>query len=267
MFHTTAPRSVFEVSTPEEFRAMLNGDPITPKRKRTRGVSPPGFSLSRSEVVAIACDRLTPSPKIPVDFGNPKGVAEVIDELTDMKVDAILRCDYSVSEQIDAAISELRLGFRTRDRESFHHERVATLKDRLSEASEVLKQRTEFWNRREEKFAKKCANELSTLEERQADEIEDLTATWNEPKFRRRFAKKSSGLLNGLTIEKSLVILGDFGTAGEMRRRNHRLEQAEAGEKWEEMEAGFESARRQLLKAHEIEIKDLCTTTKHASRS
>jgi hypothetical protein len=174
-----------------------------------------------------------------------------------MRIDAMQRLEHPLCQRIDAAIASLRSGFRVRDRENFHHDRVAALELRLRDARAAIAQNAENCKRESEKLAAECAAEVRALEERHRIELEDFTGIWEGERTRRRFAKKSPALLNGLTIERKLALTGDFEAAESVRRRNLRLERDEVAGRASQMEGTFEVNRTMLLAEQDVEMRDL----------
>jgi hypothetical protein len=84
-----------------------------------------------------------------------------------------------------------------------------------------------------------------------------LEELWKEPRTTRKFSKKSSFLLNNLTIEKQMVLLGYFESATQMRKINAKTEKTEAALNYEALEGSFEYARDWLLIWQRDEKEDL----------
>jgi hypothetical protein len=237
---------------------LLGESPV--KRKvepRPRPPSPDGPSFSHERVMEIANDQIAKKPKITIDLNNARLVGDVIAELTDMKLEAMRRPDYVLAQRIETAIENLRLHFRTHDREGLHTERVSALDSRLKDAKTSTTQATDYWKTKMANFTRDCARELSALQERHNDEMIDLAALWDSAQTKRRFAKKSPSLLNALTIEKNLALVGDFQVAEQVRRINQRSEKVETNQRWAAMEGNFESAREQLLFEQNRERREL----------
>jgi hypothetical protein len=124
-------------------------------------------------------------------------------------------------------------------------------------AKAALSAGCEAWSRRESALAGESQRELQALSARHSDQLIALEDAWRGSRTARRFSKKSSHLLNSLKIEKSLVLIGDFDRAMEMRRINQRTEKAEEALGYGALEGGFEAARQQMLGDHRREIDEL----------
>jgi hypothetical protein len=246
------------VAVPESFRAMLAGDS---PRKATRAVLPasrnaPAFPrLPIEEIMALAEDQIRAQPRRHLDFTNARTVSDVISELNNLKIEAIQVLDYPRSARIGEAIERLRRGFRTNERENFYKERLALLKNRLADAKAAVAKRSEVWKDRKHSLERECQDERRVLEERQKEEVVRLNEVWRDPRTMRKFSKRSPHLLQTLTIEKSLALVGDLMTAEEVRKENRRAEKTEASANYEAMEDSYELARLRLLAEHEEQIK------------
>jgi hypothetical protein len=225
---------------------------LAPRRARD-----PAFAFTSEEIRAIVQDQLSPHPRRPVDFQNPRLVADVINELTNQKIDAIQNLDYPRSHHLSETIDRVRHSFRARDREAFHHERTTDLGSRLADAKAALADGVDGWRRRDQEFERECRDALRALDEEHEKELRQLEASYRDPRTVRRFSKKSTRLLNVLTIEKALVLIGDFVTAEEVRRINHRIEKAETVESYETLAESYEFMREQMIADHEDEKRHM----------
>jgi hypothetical protein len=83
------------------------------------------------------------SPKIL----TASGIADVIHALTDIQVQAMEDGNYTQVDQIRVIVSNLRTGYRNKDRADFHDSRLSLLNGKLSEAQGKLAelQKLSFW--------------------------------------------------------------------------------------------------------------------------
>lgn len=276
MFHTTAPKSRLQLPPPartptpeyarsidslEQFKSMLRGPP---KKKSTywkflRSKRQPESGLSYNEILAIAKNQLEKKPRRNPELDNPAVVADVVDVLGNMKVESVQECNYVKSKRISETIDRLRATYRNQDRMNFHNERVEGLKRRLDNIKDEVHVTTEQWKRRQDDLKYMSKEELAALDEKHEEQMRELEEGWQTSSKARKFAKKSSALLHNLTIEKHLVLTGDFDRAAEMRKINHKIEKNEIEAKSHDREVSFEQARQHLLNTQERERQDLLT--------
>jgi hypothetical protein len=239
---------------------MLKGDSTKKKTRVLRpfsGMQRTPVTWTSDEIAELALDLISKNPKQNIDMHNSTLVAEVLCELAILKIEAFQQSDYARAKQISGASDRLRAKFRVRDRDSLHCDRFSELEHRLAMAKAALSAGCEAWSRRESALAAESQRELQALSARHSDQLIALEDTWRGSRTARRFSKKSSHLLNSLKIEKSLVLIGDFDRAMEMRRINQRTEKAEEAVGYGALAGGFEAARQQMLADHRREIDEL----------
>jgi hypothetical protein len=190
-------------------------------------------------------------------IANINGVADVIDELTDMQLKGMQDQDYKRVRKIRDVISSLRTTFRDKDRKEFHETRVRDLKTRMHDAEQAVKECQEEWKAKESEFKQDCKQEQRDLDAKHDAELGEMTANWRDESWMRRFAKRSPMLLNQMVREKKMALLGDLWNVEVQMKMNKKSERIEVEERSGEYQSSFENARAQLLRIHEEEIQAL----------
>ena len=247
------------------FLEMLEGEEKQQKRMRRQSQrrlaamkeEPEPSSLSRSEILAIANEQLQKKPKKNRLLNNPSILADVIDELTNMKVRAMRKGDYEKAKLIGEVITRLRRDFRMNERIGLHKERASHLDSRLKTVKGEISAIHSEWKKRKLHMKFELRDELAAMDEKHDEQMKELEEAWKSPATQRKYTKKSPGLLQALTIEKHMVLTGEFDRAQQMRKRNQRSEKREAASNYEAMEEAFQAARKQLLETQETERNEL----------
>ena len=188
---------------------------------------------------------------------DPATIADVINELTNRRIQAMRECDYLKAMKFKEAADKVRTQFRTTDRENFYREYIRDIKDKLKEAKDALKETEQIWKDRIKQFKQSCKDEVEYVEKKQSEEMDDFEAYWRSDDAARRFSKKSPVLLSQLTMEKNLALTGDLMGAHRMQRTIKRSEQAEAIQKAAEMKQTFQVEQKNLMNKHDTEMEHL----------
>lgn len=259
---TPVPSFVTQQMAPLAFRQMIKGTSRSPKRsgsnlnykdvlyKKRQQES----LLSHEEIKTLAGNILAGKGK---KIDNPGTIADIVDELTNMKIDAMAEFNYKKSKQISDAITDLRMQFRIRDREAFQQERLEDLNKKINLAKDAIHQATQEWKQKKETFENICKSEQDEQEQRHFEDHQDLEDLWQQPKTIRKFSKKSPYLLQQLTIEKNLALVGNFTDAQAVQKINCRIEKFESEERTADMKDSFEFARERLIYDHAFEHQKL----------
>ena len=235
-------------------KTVLGFDSKKPKIKKMAIKQEDQTTLTRKEVVTLAED-LAKGKKKKVE--SPIVIADVIDELSDMKLETMQAGEYTKTVKIGNLINTLRRNYRLSDRENFHNGRMNDLGERINEAKQSLNQSKDNWKEKEKEMAELCDNEAKTMDKRHDYELKMLEEEYKDPKTLRKFNKKSPYLLNQLQMEKNMLLTGQYTQAIEARKYNKRYEKMETNEKFSGMVSDFETTRQKLLQVHANEIKDL----------
>jgi hypothetical protein len=239
---------------PESFRRMLlNEEPAPPRRPpQTPRHERVPFTLEEARAAAEGLMRGR-HPIIP----DAKGVADVIDELTRIQLQAMKDGAHRQVDEIQKIITDLRRSFRLKDREELRQTRMAELKARLASTEADLTAEQRHWRTEEEEHRRRAASEASAMDERHSIELADFENESRSERAERQYNRRSSGLLQLQTVEKKMLLMGDFRAADTLRRSNRRLEATEIAAKAERREAKFLAAREALLATHAKEIEEL----------
>lgn len=251
--------------TAEQFRKMFE-EPTPRTRKKKIVTSDSNYQAvlnktreqetlySKEEIVSLA-EQCLKGKKMKTE--NPGLIADIIDELTNQRVEAMQEGNYMQSKKISETIAQIRYNFRLSDRDSFHSERVADLKSKVKQAEENLENIIKEWKKLEKDLKEKHNEEMEMLKIRHSEEVKDLQADWADPIKQIKYSKRSPDLLRSMTVEKNMALIGDFDGAHETRKRNLKQEKVESSIKFEEMENSYETARMQLVQIHEAEMEIL----------
>ena len=188
---------------------------------------------------------------------DPATIADVINELTNRRIQAMRECDYLKAMKLKEAADNVRTQFRTTDRENFYREYIRDIKDKLKDAKDSLKETEQVWKERIKQFKQSCKDEVQYVENKQSEEMDDFEAYWKSDDAARRFSKKSPVLLSQLTMEKNLALTGDLMGAHRMQRTIKRKEAAEASQKALEMKQTFQVEQKNMMNKHDVEMEHL----------
>ncbi|OHS96267.1 hypothetical protein TRFO_37566 [Tritrichomonas foetus] len=240
----------------QQFRKMILGENSARKTTVTKKAKKPKYEslLTHDEIVELA-DDLVRGRKKRVD--NPAIIADVIDELTNIRLETMQNGDYVETQKIIEIINSLRQSYRQQDRLSFHRERMDDLESRIDEAKATLLHTKEEWRQKEKEMALQCEYEAKEMDDRHADELEKLEEEWKDPKTTRKFNKRSPYLLQQLQIEKNMLLTGQYVNAQIIHRINQRYEKNEVNEKFVGMLSEFEIARQKMLDDQQAEVNEL----------
>ena len=262
---TPLPDFVDSITDQKAFREMLEGNKDDQKRLRrhyqkmlaSRRPEVQESGLSRSEILALANEQLQKKPKKNRLLNNPAILADVIDELINMKMRATRKGDYPRAKLIGEVIERLRKMFRVNGRIELHKERAGTLGSRLKTVKGEISSINSEWKKKELHLKFELRDELAALDKKHNEQLRELEEAWKLPSAQRKYTKKSAVLLQALTIERKMALTGEYDRAQQMRKSNQKSEKQEAASNYIAMEEAFEAARKQLLENQEIERNDL----------
>ena len=262
---TPLPDFVDSITDQKAFREMLEGNKDDQKRLRrhyqkmlaSRRPELQESGLSRSEILALANEQLQKKPKKNRLLNNPAILADVIDELINMKMRATRKGDYPRAKLIGEVIERLRKMFRVNGRIELHKERAGTLGSRLKTVKGEISSINSEWKKKELHLKFELRDELAALDKKHNEQLRELEEAWKLPSAQRKYTKKSAVLLQALTIERKMALTGEYDRAQQMRKSNQKSEKQEAASNYIAMEEAFEAARKQLLENQEIERNDL----------
>lgn len=246
--------------TPEmqQFKQMILGEPSSrprtsalKQRSKTVVASSP---YTRDEIISMA-NNLAAGKSAKID--DPGTVADVIDELTNIRLESMEKKDYVQTTKIGSVITNLRHSYRQQDRYAYYKEKVDDLMVRMSKAQDSLQQQKETWKEKEKEEIQQYENELREMDENHAQQLQKLEDDWKDDKNQRRFNRRSPFLLNQLQIEKNMLLTGDYIDAQHIRSVNQRFEKQEAQQKYTNMVWDYEEARKKLLNGQKQEIRNL----------
>ena len=254
--------SRMQSNVPESFRQMILGAPkptgptaweiYQTALESKREASP----YTQEESERIATDLVNGEKRKIV---NAAGIADVIDELTKMLVEAMEAREYTRSEKIKNIIMRLRKGFRKEDRERCQKERLNSLRQQIAEAETQLSTAKRGWKDKETEFKETRDRLAHELDAKHDQELRECCDQWSCDK-KRIYTKRSSVLLNQMVMEKKLSLIGEFMQADAVKKVNMRNEKEEIDEKFWVYSTEFETARRRILQRHETEIQEFNAT-------
>ena len=237
----------------KEFKELMRGPkpkkPSAAAREmltaRTREIE----STKSPEEIKEIVDRIIKkkkNEKLPA-IDDPATIADIVNELTNRRVNALKDNDYIQSLKLQQLAEEVRTQFRIRDREHFHEDYMRELNNKLVITKNSMKQSEEEWTAKMKEFDENCKAELDDLDNRQDEEVRDLEDRWQRPEAQRKFSKKSPQLLSQQAREKNMALIGDLVGAHEMSKIVKRTEKIEASQKYENMMMTFEKERANLM--------------------
>ena len=246
------------IKAPPEFLEMMNSD--LPKRKHSHSSNialslkiPEKVSILNHEEIKILADNFLNGKK--KEIKDPATIADLINELTNRRIETMKKCNYKESQKIGIIINELRQSYRERDRTTFHKETINELKEKLKESQNYLIEIEKNWKFKINKKKEIQKEELKELEIKLNKEHELLENDWKNPITARKFSKRSSNLLQKQTAEKHLALVGDFEAAANLRKEIQKLENIEINEKYLEMKNSFNKEKEKLNQKQQQKIQ------------
>jgi len=243
---------------PKEFLEMMNEDSPRKRSKSSNQVFsnriPEKISIFTNEEIVKMADLLVSGKK--KEIKDPATTADLINELTNRRVEAMQRNDYVASQKIGSIVDDLRLSYRQRDRETFHNERIEELKQRLIDAKDMLKNVESIWKTRIDEQKQLNKDDIIRIKKRHQEEQDALENEWKTPQTARKFSKRSAQLLQHQTAEKYLALVGNYQEAASLRKEISKLENFEISQKYEDMRIAFNKELERLKSKQEIQINN-----------
>jgi hypothetical protein len=210
--------------------------------------------LTPGEIASYA-DRVMRGKRIALTDSH--SAAAIVQELDQRRIEALGRSKYLEAKAFTDAINALKVRLYAADREKLHKDNQLQLEDRHRDALEACDSVVEQWQDKEREFTDSCKAECAALQQRHEAEDAELEAVWSDPATQRKFAKRSSQLLQQKTIERYMVLAGRLEAAEEIRRMNQKVEEGETRMKYQDMSDSFEAAREKLIDEHRDQLDRL----------
>lgn len=246
-----------ELKAPPEFIEMITGTPLKKE-------DPPNLlsiknkekeSKVSSEEVIKMTDRILSGQKL--NLYDPATIADIINELSNRRIQALRDQDYEKSKKMEQVVSSLRIDYRKRDRDLFYQDYVDDIKQRYDEGKENLKNTDQDWKNKLKQYDEMCLEELKALQEKQAGQNADLEEYWKSDEAYRKFNKKSPHLLLALQNQKNYALTGDLTGAAFLQRITRKLEAQEVEERATEMQLSYDRDKASLINSQKNEITNL----------
>lgn len=252
-----------ELSPRSRFKILIYGDPS--KRAQTsltrsyyntiRNRSNAGTSQIDPSIIQSKADSLLNGK--PLKVSDPYEVADIIDDLTGRKIEALANNDYKTSQKIKDTIESTRKQFRINDREKLHKQVVAKLEERNNESIQELNATKQKWKKKHQVHQQENTQCLIDLQNRHQTQHEQLETDWTKPKIIHKFDKRSPSLLDNRQKEHYMLLAGMYTEADQMKRINARLEKREITDRKFEMGHHFKLARGALIHKQSEEVDNV----------
>lgn len=131
------------------------------------------------------------------------------------------------------------------------------LADRLEDAKKYLANLQEMVKRQEPNMISAFEEEMAHLVQRQNDELEQLTETWESEKKKRLYNRSSAGLRNLRTQSILLLNSHRFDEMQQVQKKADELRLRESYNNQRQLETDFQEKLTKTLDRHEIERNNL----------
>lgn len=253
-------------SAPDSFRQMILGQ--DPREARVQSIKKENTwatiqankkqmdesPYTKEESEHMATDLLRGKQ---VHIINAAGIADVIDELTNIQLQAMQEGDYIQTEKIRVIVETLRYKYRTKDRDEFQKVCIAAKQERVDDIKRKLEEAKEQWRQNEEDFERNWDDRAKEMDARHDKELEDCEEKWRrDPHIASRFNKRSPQLLSRMRAEKCFLLVGNYSEADRLRRVNTRVEKAELEQRSFEYQSSFDTAVQRMLQTHADRVQN-----------
>jgi hypothetical protein len=225
--------------------------------------SPRKTARSQSAFVTARClkDEEHPDIKLTIDelldgrdieTIDGADLSRLIPALKERKQIALSQGNYRQSQQLENLIQSANSRYYEATYTSVQNSRLTNLRVQLMKAREDLEAAEEFWTRAREEHDQEYTTSLESLETLHQQQLSDLDSSFPES-LPAKYAKVSAHCLNLREQEKHLVLSKRYEDAIALRERADRLEEVELETQRRRFQRAFETRRRQLTDAQDIQ--------------
>lgn len=172
---------------------------------------------------------------------------DAINHNVDGKIIAVTMGGHDENKKMDNTNYDMKNQFGARDGDSFHKDSISELNKRRDEAKKKLKDQESEWADKRKQLMETFEEERKNIDVYYKKLCDELEEYWNKPEAARAFTKRSSKLLQMLTIEKHMALTGDFDEANKMQKMARKQEQIEMSAKQDEMKNAFDREKQKLM--------------------
>lgn len=210
------------------------------------------ISNLNSAATEEAVEEFSQTGRIP---NSPHSQRKVASRIAKDREAAIANEDYSKAAEYDELGRKMVEACDKQVTEQYRQEQLDMLQEKLESARQEHQTFREEWDEKIAKIKDSMRDRMRELAERQAQELDDFEAQWNDEDFLRRFSKPSPHLLQLKAQERSMVMTKLFDRAKEYKRMARNVERYDTEQAQKRATSEMKFQKKTLIERHDKELE------------